>query len=102
MPSSFSTALSGLRASASAVDVIANNLANLNTIGFKASTAQFSDLIYQLLRQNRAGVPFQIGLGTAPITVLRQFDQGTIQNTSRRRMKKPAPWMAASSGVEVF
>ena len=82
MPSSFSTALSGLRGSASAVDVIANNLANLNTIAYKASNAQFSDLIYQLVGQNRSGVPFQIGLGTAPINVVRQFDQGTIQNTS--------------------
>lgn len=82
MPSSFSTALSGLRGSASAVDVIANNLANLNTVGYKTSVAQFSDLIYQQVGQNRAGVPFQIGLGTAPINVIRQFDQGTIQNTS--------------------
>jgi flagellar hook protein FlgE len=81
MPSSFSTALSGLRGNASAVDVIANNLANLNTIAFKASTPQFSDLIYQQVGQNRAGVPFQVGLGAAPINVVRQFDQGTIQNT---------------------
>ena len=82
MPSSFSTALSGLRGNASAVDVIANNLANLSTIAFKASSAQFSDLIYQQIGQNRAGVPFQVGLGTAPISVVRNFDQGTIQNTS--------------------
>jgi len=82
MPSSFSTALSGLRGSASAVDVIANNLANMNTIAYKTSAAQFSDLIYQQVGQNRSGVPFQIGLGTAPISVIRQFDQGTIQNTS--------------------
>ncbi len=82
MPSSFSTALSGLRNSASAVDVIANNLANLNTLAFKTSSAEFSDLIYQQVGQDQAGVPFQIGLGTAPINVIRQFDQGTIQNTS--------------------
>ncbi len=81
MPSSFSTALSGLRGAASAVDVIANNLANLNTIAYKSSAAQFSDLIYQQVGQNRAGIPFQIGLGIAPINVVRQFDQGTIQNT---------------------
>jgi flagellar hook protein FlgE len=82
MPSSFSTALSGLRGNASAVDVIANNLANMSTIAFKASSAQFTDLIYQQIGQNRAGVPFQVGLGTAPISVVRNFDQGTIQNTS--------------------
>ncbi|SRR5579884_406304 len=82
MPSSFSTALSGLRGSSDAVNVIANNLANMNTIAYKASVAEFSDLIYQQVGQNNAGVPFQIGLGTAPINVIRQFDQGTIQNTS--------------------
>jgi flagellar hook protein FlgE len=82
MPSSFSTALSGLRGSSDAVNVIANNLANMNTIAYKASVAEFSDLIYQQVGQNNAGVPFQIGLGTAPISVIRQFDQGTIQNTS--------------------
>ena len=82
MPSSFATALSGLRGSASAVDVIANDLANMNTIAYKSSSAQFSDLIYQQVGQDQAGVPFQIGLGTAPIRVIRQFDQGTIQNTS--------------------
>jgi flagellar hook protein FlgE len=82
MPSSFSTALSGLRGNATAVDVIANNLANMSTIAFKASSAQFSDLIYQQIGQNRAGVPYQVGLGTAPVSVVRGFDQGTIQNTS--------------------
>lgn len=81
MPSSFYTALSGLRGHASQVDVIANNLANLSTIGFKASSAQFSDLIYQQLGLNRAGVASQIGLGTAPIGVVRSFEQGTIQTT---------------------
>jgi len=81
MPSSFYTALSGLRGHASQVDVIANNLANLSTIGFKASSALFSDLIYQQLGLNRAGVASQIGLGTAPIGVVRNFEQGTIQTT---------------------
>lgn len=81
MPSSFYTALSGLRGHASQVDVIANNLANLSTIGFKASTAQFSDLIYQQLGLNRAGVASQIGLGTAPVSVVRSFEQGTVQTT---------------------
>lgn len=82
MPSSFSTALSGLRSNADAVDVVANNLANMNTVAYKASVAQFSDLIYEQVGQSNSGVPFQVGLGTAPINVIRQFGQGTIQNTS--------------------
>jgi flagellar hook protein FlgE len=82
MPSSFSTALSGLRGNSDAVNVVANNLANMNTIAYKTSVAEFADLIYQQIGQNNAGVPFQVGLGTAPINVIRRFDQGTIQSTS--------------------
>ena len=46
MPS-FSIPLSGLDASSTELSVIANNLANLNTVGFKAQTTQFQDLFYQ-------------------------------------------------------
>ena len=59
---SFSAGLSGLNANAKALSVVGNNLANLNTVGFKASTVTFEDLVYQ-----SAGAPgenpSQIGLG---------------------------------------
>ena len=48
----FSIPLSGLTASSTAMSTIANNLANLNTVGFKSSDTQFSDLFYQNLGTN--------------------------------------------------
>lgn len=81
MPSAFFTGLSGLSAHAQAVQVVANNLANLNTIAFKGSRSDFKDLFYQNIGQSRSGVVSQVGIGTAPISVFRRFEQGTIQNT---------------------
>ena len=81
MPSAFFTGLSGLRAHARSIEVIANNLANLNTIAFKGSRADFRDLFYQQIGQSRSGVASQVGIGVAPITVSRRNEQGTIQNT---------------------
>ena len=82
MPSAFLTALSGLRSHAKAIEVISNNLANLNTFAFKGSRAEFRDLFYQTIGLSRSGVASQAGLGVAPITVTRRFEQGTVQNTS--------------------
>lgn len=81
MPSAFFTGLSGLREHARAVEVVANNLANLNTISFKGSRSDFRDLFYQQIGQSRSGVASQVGIGVSPITVSRRFEQGTIQNT---------------------
>ena len=81
MPSAFLTALSGLRSHAKAIEVISNNLANLNTFAFKGSRAEFRDLFYQTIGLSRSGVASQAGLGVAPITVSRRFEQGTVQNT---------------------
>ena len=81
MPSAFFTGLSGLRAHARSIEVIANNLANLNTIAFKGSRADFRDLFYQQIGQSRSGIASQVGIGVAPITVSRRNEQGTIQNT---------------------
>lgn len=81
MPSSFFTGLSGLQTHSRAIDVLANNLANLNTFGFKRSRAEFKDLFYQQIGRNRAGLASQVGLGVAPLTVSKRFEQGTIQST---------------------
>jgi len=75
MFTSFSTALSGLNADTVAIDVVGNNLANLNTTGFKASSVSFHDLMSQTIGSTEIG----FGVGT-PIT-LRQFTQGAIQST---------------------
>ena len=81
MPSPFLTGLSGLSVHARAVEVVANNLANLNTVGFKGSRSDFRDLFYQQIGQSRSGVAAQVGIGAAPITVSRRFEQGAIQST---------------------
>ncbi len=71
------------------LDTIANNLANVNTAGFKKSRAQFEDLFYQELRAvgaETAGggmVPagIQVGLGVRPSSVQKIFTQGSLQET---------------------
>lgn len=78
MFTSFSTALSALSAHSTAVDVVANNLANLNTPGYKASIVAFSDLVTQSLGVGAT----QAGFGVAPLKSIRQFVQGAIKATS--------------------
>jgi flagellar hook protein FlgE len=79
MLSAFSTALSALSANGTAVDIIGNNLANLNTTGYKGSAAQFHDLLSQELGiGSSAG---DLGLGVGPVNAVRHFTQGPIQTT---------------------
>lgn len=75
--SSFSIALSGLTADSSALDVVGNNLANLNTTGYKDSNVSF----YDLLQQSVAGGSTQIGGGVSAPQTERVFTQGSIQAT---------------------
>jgi flagellar hook protein FlgE len=75
MSGSFSIALSGLTADTAALDIVGNNLANLNTTGYKDSTAAF----YDLLSQSAGGGAIQIGGGVSATFSQRQFTQGSIQ-----------------------
>jgi flagellar hook protein FlgE len=79
MLTSFSTALSALSANETAIDVVGNNLANLNTPGFKASEVSFYDLVTQSLGAGLGATQVGFGVGT-PVT-LAQFSQGAIQAT---------------------
>jgi flagellar basal-body rod protein FlgG len=82
-------AATGMEAQKLNVDVISNNLANVNTVGFKKSRADFQDLMYQTLRAPGATsaegslVPsgIQIGLGVKPVAVTKIFDQGDFVHT---------------------
>jgi flagellar hook protein FlgE len=80
MLSSFSTALSALTADETALNVVGNNLANLNTVGFKDTVVCFSDLVTQSLGSGSGETQVGGGVGT-PIT-LNQFSQGAIQSTN--------------------
>ena len=72
----FSIPLSGLTASSTAMSTIANNLANLNTVGYKGSDTQFADLFYQTLATNGSGDPVQVGAGTGGSRDLHQHELG--------------------------
>jgi len=83
------TSATGMQAQALNLDVISNNLANVNTSGFKKSRAEFQDLLYETIKpagtsssqdtQVPAGI--QLGHGTRPSTVLKIFSQGNMENT---------------------
>ena len=77
---SFSASLSGMNVHQQKLSVIGNNLANLNTVGFKASIVQFSDLVSQSIggaSDNR----MQIGLGVSVGQISPNFSQGGIEST---------------------
>ena len=84
------TAATGMIAQQMNVDNIANNLANVNTTGFKKSKLEFQDLLYQQLRlagatqAEGAQVPveLQIGYGTRPVATQRLFKKGNIVPTN--------------------
>ncbi len=73
----FQQGLSGLNAAAKNLDVIGNNVANANTVGFKGSQAQFADVYASSLSGSG-----QVGIGTRVATVAQQFSQGNITTTN--------------------
>jgi flagellar hook protein FlgE len=78
---SFSIPLSGLAATGEALNIISNNLANLNTDGYKDQSANFQDLFYQNYGSDGAGDPIQVGAGTAVGSTATNFSDGTLQDT---------------------
>ena len=80
MPS-FYIPLSGLDADSTALNTIANNLANMNTNGFKAQTTNFSDLFYQQVGSNGAGDEIQAGTGVQVASNSTDFSGGAISST---------------------
>src|SRR3984893_18051663 len=80
MPS-FSIPLSGLNGSSSSLSVIANNLANLNTVGFKAQRTLFQDLFYQQIGTSGSGNPIQQGVGVSVSGISADLTQGSIQSS---------------------
>lgn len=77
---SFAAGLSGLSANSTYLSTIGNNLANINTIGFKASTVTFMDLVSQT--QGGTSInPMQVGLGVTTGSISPVFSQGAIEST---------------------
>lgn len=75
----FNVALSGLNAATADLEVISNNIANVNTTGFKGSRAEFADLF---ANSGFGNSKTAIGSGTRLVDVAQQFGQGSIQYTS--------------------
>ncbi|MBZ5793149.1 flagellar hook protein FlgE [Burkholderia contaminans] len=71
--------LSGLSGASNALDVIGNNIANANTVGFKSSTAQFADMYANSVATS---TNTQIGIGTALNSVEQNFSQGGVTTTN--------------------
>lgn len=89
LSSVFSTAITGLSAAETTIDVTGNNVANANTIGFKESSAEFSTQFLQTLSLGAAPTsdnggtnPNQIGLGVQVAAITPDFKQGTLQISS--------------------
>lgn len=77
MITSLSTGTSGIKANMTALSVIGNNIANVNTVGFKSSRTIFSDVLSQSL----TGGSSQIGLGSQLSAITPQFTQGAFETT---------------------
>ena len=76
---SFNIALSGLNAAQKNLDVTANNIANVNTIGFKGSRAEFADVYSSSVFSNAKTT---VGNGVQTAAVTQQFYQGALQTTN--------------------
>src|ERR1700733_14788805 len=74
----FSIALSGLEADTTALNTIGNNLANLNTVGYKGQTTSFENLFHQQLGESGAGDPIQVGSGTKVGSTTTDFSEGML------------------------
>jgi len=87
----FSTSATGMAAQQTLVDVIANNLANINTTGFKRSQVAFQDLLYITLTEPGTEVVsgtntptgLEIGSGVRPAATMKVFTNGSLDNTGR-------------------
>jgi flagellar hook protein FlgE len=84
------SAISGLRAHQTKMDVTGNNIANVNTVGFKGSQTVFQDTLSQVIRAggapaaDRGGTnPAQIGLGVKVAATTTNWTQGATQSTGR-------------------
>ena len=88
MMSGMYAAISGLDAHQTMLDVTANNLANVDTIGYKAQSAQFSDELSQLIQPGTAANgfsagtnPLQVGLGTQIGSIDNVMTAGGVEST---------------------
>lgn len=83
------TGTTGMNAQQLSIDVIANNLANVSTTGFKKSTTEFKDLLYEIIKvpgsqtsaDTESPTGIQVGIGVRPDAVSKVFTQGDLIGT---------------------
>jgi flagellar hook protein FlgE len=78
---SFFIPLTGLEADSTALNTIANDLANMNTTAFKGQSVNFSDLFYQQIGSTGSGNPIQVGAGVQVASIETGFAQGSLETT---------------------
>src|SRR4051794_11322490 len=88
MGNSLLTGVSGLRVHQELLDVVGNNLANTNTVGYKAQRVRFADLLYQTISpasgssdESSGTNPLQLGLGVQVAGIDSNLSQGGIETT---------------------
>jgi flagellar hook protein FlgE len=79
---SLDTGVSALEQFQQNLDVIGNNIANVNTVGFKSATVGFADALSQTLGSNSSG-SMQVGTGVLTSSITNQFTQGSISSTGQ-------------------
>ncbi len=83
------TAATGMVAQQTHINVLSNNLANVNTQGFKKSRVEFEDLMYQTMRiagsategGNKLPTGMQVGMGVKEVSIHKFFSQGSFEST---------------------
>jgi flagellar basal-body rod protein FlgG len=107
------SAATGMGAQQLRLDVIANNLANVNTTGFKKSRGDFEDLFYQTVRQAGGELPSggqmpvgqQVGLGVRPVGISKIFSQGQYVHTENEldlAIEGKGFFKVMSNGIEYY
>ncbi len=78
------TAASGMKAQQLNVDTISNNLANVNTVGYKKQRVEFKDLFYETLNKSNESRPvnLEVGHGVMPMATMRSFERGSFEQTN--------------------
>jgi len=92
MMQSLYTASTGMLGMQMQIDTTANNIANINTIGFKKSRAEFADLMYQVMEYagtsttdtTKSPTGIEVGLGVRPTAINKIFSEGSLKQTDNK------------------
>jgi flagellar basal-body rod protein FlgG len=92
MMQSLYTASTGMLGMQTQIDTTANNIANVNTIGFKKSRAEFADLMYHVMEYagtstsdvTKSPTGIEVGLGSRPTAINKLFSEGSLKQTDNQ------------------